>query len=174
MEWGYRDIPPRVIAEPLLRIPGHRRPHEICIYCFGGVPQYVKVNTFPHGSETVSGCFDTALRPLGLYAAPSPAPFPGEIDPARLLAAAARLSSGLVYLRVDFLVAEGRAWLCELTNYPGGGRSSNFRDEAAELLVGELYAAAHRGAPPPFHLDARLHFTGPPGPSGLTARPGRA
>jgi hypothetical protein len=174
MEWGYRDIPPRVIAEPLLRLPGHRKPHEICIYCFGGVVQYIRVNRFPPGAETLSGCFDVAMRPLALYAKPSPAACPEGIDPAPLLEAARRLSAGLVYLRVDFLVAEGRAWLCELTNYPGGGRTISFRDQAAELLLGELYAAAHHGAAQPCQLDARIHFTDPPGTGGLTARTGQA
>ena len=173
-EWAYRDVPPRVIAEPLLRNPGFRRPDEICIYCFGGVPQYIRVNRFPGGAETTTGCFDSALRLLALYAEPATAPFPEGIDPAPLLAMACRLSAGLTFLRVDFMVGEGRAWLGELTNYPGGGRTSSYRDDAADELVGTLYAAAHRGAPAPFMLDGREHFREPAAPGGLTARPVRA
>jgi hypothetical protein len=161
-EWAYRDVPPRVIAEPLLVEPGCARPGEICIYCFGGVPQYIRVNRFGAGGDTGSGCFDTALRPLGLYAEAMTEPFPAAIDAASLLEMARRLSAGFVYLRVDFMVARGRAWLGELTLYPGGGRSTNFRDDAAEVLLGGLYAAAQRGAPQPFVLDGRTHFTDPP------------
>ncbi|CAH0294037.1 ATP-grasp fold amidoligase family protein [Roseomonas sp. CECT 9278] len=174
MEWAYAGVPPRVIAEPLLRQPGSRRPDDICIYCFGGVPQYIRVNRYPAGAPDASGCLDAALRPLALYAEPATTGFPAGIDPAPLLEMARRLSAGFVYLRVDFLAAAGRAWLCELTVYPGGGRSTNYRDDAAELLVGRLYAAAQRGAPPPFMLDGREHFTGPAVPGGLTLRPAQA
>jgi hypothetical protein len=132
------------------------------------------VNRYPSGAEKTSGCFDAALRPLALYAEPTPAPFPEGIDPAPLLDMARRLSAGFDYLRVDFMVAEGRAWLGELTIYPGGGRSTNYRDDAAEELVGLIYAAAHRGAPPPVLLDGRAHFTAPPATGGLTARPAPA
>jgi hypothetical protein len=164
-EWAYRGIPPRVLAEPLLDQPGCKRPHDICLYCIGGVPQYIRVNRYPQGSDQLSAGFDAALRPLGLYAAPATTTWPEEIDPAPLLDMARRLSAGFVYMRVDFMVAQGRAWLAELTQYPGGGRSTNFRDDAAEELVGTLYAAAQAGLPPPFLLDGRVHFRDPPGPA---------
>jgi hypothetical protein len=174
LEWAYRDVPPRIVVEPLLNHPGFAKPDDICLYCFGGVPQYIRVNRYPAGGDKISGCFDGALRPLALYADPATAGFPDGIDPAPLLDMARRLSDGWAYLRVDFMGVAGRAWLGELTVYPGGGRSTNYRDDAAELAVGALYAAAARGAPPPFLLDGREHFTAPPVPRGLTASPAEA
>ncbi len=167
MEWAYRDIPPRVLVEPFLDRPGCARPDDICIYCFGGVPQYIRVNHHPRGAETRSAAFDTALRPLALYAEPATATFPEDIEAAPLLDMAARLSTGFVYMRVDFMVAEGRAWLAELTQYPGGGRAKGFRDDEVEGLISALWAAAHAGQPPPFQLDGRIHLRPAPAPGAV-------
>lgn len=128
-ERNYRGLQPKIIVEPLLELASDP---EYWVYCLRGRP--VEVHAFssrlrqPSGNDrllasfspdgTVSGQIygteDGQKQPLPQLSEP-PANLPQMMD------AAARLSQGMVFARVDFLQTIAGLKVGELTSVSGGG-----------------------------------------------------
>jgi len=121
-EWQYRDIPRRVLAEPLLEAPGGQLT-EYRFFCFGGVPKFVRVvgRHDEHGADAAHLDMDWQKLPFSREKQrdldnPSR---PSQFD--RMIKIAAALSAGEPFLRVDLYEIGGRIVFSELTLYPEGG-----------------------------------------------------
>lgn len=125
-EWVYKDIVPRVIAEEYISNDGSEGLIDYKVHCFGGEPKYIQViggrgkgkhNTWQmlYNSE-----WNEQSWTFGNYGKSSvEVPKPECLT--KLLKAAAILSAGLRYVRVDFYIVENRIFFGEMTFYPHAG-----------------------------------------------------
>lgn len=123
-EWSYRDIPPRIIAERFLEDPSRGELIDYKFYCFDGVPTVLFVCAGRYRAGGVRyDAFDMDWRPIPVFKGkpaarlglPPPAGFAEMVD------AAARLSQGWPFLRVDLYQVGARVLFGELTFYPDNG-----------------------------------------------------
>lgn len=151
-EWAYRDVVPRILAEPLLPSPGEGAPADLRLFAFDGVTHLVRLRRTAADGTTGYCHFDAEGRLLPFRMGPQRCeemPFP-TCDLGWMKAKAAALSAGLDFLRVDFLLDGDRAWLGELTVSPGAGLEVADPPEWG-LWLGAVWRAARTGraAPPP-------------------------
>lgn len=121
-EWQYRGIARRILAEPLLQSPDGQL-IEYRVFCFGGVPKFVRLV----GAHDETGA-DAAHLDMDWRKLPFARNNQRELDiPARpaqfnrMIECAAALSADEPFLRVDFYEVEGRIIFSELTLHPDGG-----------------------------------------------------
>ena len=122
-EWCYKDIKPRIIAEPYLTDESGSELKDYKIFCFNGNPEYVEVD-FNRFIKHKLNPYDFDWNPLNFcdtskndYSADIPRP--ERLDDMREIART--LSRGKKLLRVDFYSIGSRIYVGELTFYPGGG-----------------------------------------------------
>lgn len=137
-EWPYKNVPPRIIAEPYLVDESGKELKDYKIFCFNGEPKLVQVDF---------GRFDVHRRNLytiGWDYVDASIKFPKDPDtqiprPPRLekmLEIAGILSEGIPHVRVDLYSVNGRIYFGELTMYHGGGLEK-FTPEELEMRMGE-------------------------------------
>lgn len=126
LEWGYRDMPRRLLAEPLLIGPDGGAPPELQIMTFGGRAALIRVLEGQKGTPQrrlswldITGkrlpWYESDLSPGDFHLSPEP------LD--EVLAMAERLAAGFSHLRVDIYLTEAGPRIGELTPYHGGGRT---------------------------------------------------
>lgn len=121
-EWGYRDLPARVLAEELLQ-DGGGVPRDFKLFTFHGRVRLVEVD-FDRYSDIRRTLYtpDWRLVPVRFkYPRGPEAPRPDVLG--EMIELAERLAAPLDFLRVDFYVIGSRIVVGELTSYPGAGAS---------------------------------------------------
>ncbi|NCP23217.1 MAG: polysaccharide biosynthesis protein [Erythrobacter sp.] len=134
-EWGYRDTPRGLLAEPLLN-PDGALPVDYKIYVFGGQATHVQVHLDRAGRHRWV-LHDRDWRQL-VPGADAPLP---PVSLSSMLAAAEQLASGYDFLRVDFYEVEGRPLFGEFCLYPGSGLDP-FAADWVDFELGALWRAA--------------------------------
>lgn len=143
-EWGYRGVPPRIIAEPLLTGPDGSTPPEINVYTFGGrvglIRRFTGRKTLP---ERRDAWFDPTGRQIEMGVVSIRSARMGLSDAMRteLIDVAEALSRGIDHLRVDFYVTATGLRVGELTPYSWGGHCK-WRQPAFDDTVGDLWGGA--------------------------------
>lgn len=138
-EWGYRDTPRGLLAEPLLN-PDGALPIDYKIYVFGGQATHVQVHLDRAGKHRWV-LHDRDWRQL-VPGADAPLP---PVSLSSMLAAAEQLASGYDFLRVDFYEVEGRPLFGEFCLYPGSGLDP-FAADWVDFELGALWRAGRAGA----------------------------
>ncbi len=137
LEWAYKDVTPKVIAEKLLTQSATSGLNDYKFYCFSGQPKMIQVDLGRGGSHK-KGYFSLDWEQLPFtkkshtfetiqIAAP-----PNLELMTRL---AARLAQGFPFVRVDFYNLEGRIVFGEMTFYPGDGRQE-FHPDRYNAVIG--------------------------------------
>jgi hypothetical protein len=125
-EWPYKNVKPRIIAEPLVHNSDYSMLEEYNIFCMNGEPRFFM---YCHGDKDKGETryndyflMDGTWLPLkwGNPSTPSAhfvpfAAFDDMVEKSRLL------SKGIPFLRVDFYLADGKPLMGELTFYNWGG-----------------------------------------------------
>jgi hypothetical protein len=136
-EWPYKDIRPRLICEQLLE-DGDSELKDYKLMCFNGKVKCLFVCSGRNSSRGLHvDFFDMEWEPMPFerhyprsgLAIPRPATFD---DMVRI---AETLSKGIHFLRVDFYEVNRRAYVGELTFYPGAG-FERFTPEYYDYLLG--------------------------------------
>lgn len=139
LERNYSGLAKQVIVEPWL---DEAMRYEGSVHCRSGVPKVVSII---ERYSKVRQSYTPERRPLGVSLAFPMTEFQltdwGFFDP--LLAAAARLSADLSYIRVDFYTDGQRLLFGELTNLPAAGVGT-FYPKGGE----EIFSAAFFSPPP--------------------------
>jgi hypothetical protein len=137
-QWGYKDITPMILAEPLL--PDNRL--EIQVFCNNGAPVFFLVRSDLGGNE-LSGfavCYSIDWRKRNYRIDQFPdvdVPRPRNYD--KIIQFSRLLSKDTLHLRVDFYELEnGDLFIGELTFYSHGGYFCNFNDEGRRVLSDTL------------------------------------
>jgi hypothetical protein len=140
-EPGYSAVPRRLLVEPLLTHRGGY-PIEYKFFMFNGVTHLVMLRT-NYGDlahERSQAYYDVQWRQLPIrtldMSYTDPVPCPLEFDTMRVMAE--RLSEDCDHLRVDFLVSNGRVYVCELTSYHRGGLF-RFEPDKQDFVLGEWW-----------------------------------
>jgi hypothetical protein len=153
-EIGYRNLPRRLIAEPLLPAPeGFDTPREIQPHCFDGRIALATTRIRTADGRDCYGFLNSAGRRLSLQKPgrwPDPLPPPSPAVWERIQDLSARLSRGVDFVRCDFLMAGETVWASELTPCPMGGRQQ-FQPHVWMEWLGAVWAATqeHRAWPEP-------------------------
>lgn len=124
-EWPYRDVPPRILAEPFVSDESGSGLKDYKWFCFDGVPKalFIASDRFDDSEETKFDFFDadfnhlpfTNGHPNADVAPAKPAAFE------RMKEMAAVLSAGIPHVRVDFYEVGGEVLFGEMTFYHWGG-----------------------------------------------------
>lgn len=145
-EWGYRDVPRRLIAERLLTGPDGNAPVEAHVLTFGGRGALIRVLTGVKSTpQRQNSWYDRAGTRLGNFAGGfdlSPAELSRQ-DVADLIVAAERAAVGFDHIRVDFYLTDAGLKIGELTPYHMGGRMV-WRTRAHDEVLGRVWQEPHR------------------------------
>jgi hypothetical protein len=146
LEWAYRHAGRRLFVEALIVPPPGEDLLDLSVHAADGVPLFIEAIAHNKTAQQRKGYFHSngtrwpELEPVRQGPNPKP-PLPADAAlPAcyrEALAHALRLSAGVDYLRVDFLVAGGRLYGGEIAVYPGSGlaRDSEFATYNALLAA---------------------------------------
>lgn len=138
MEWAYRDVPPRLIAERFLKEEGRNAPTDYKLYCFNGEVKLIQVD-LDRGGDHRKGYFDTDWEyvPMRQGEARSDLKMerPEVLD--EMIGLAEKLADDLPFVRVDFYYVDGQILFGEMTFYPGDGRQ-DFHPESYNVYYGDL------------------------------------
>lgn len=123
-EWVYKDIIPRIIAEPYLEDHKTRELRDYKFFCFNGQPKCFKIDydrftnhhanyyytngSLAHISETLCPADPTKQVEM-----------PTHLE--TMIRFAEKLSCGIPFLRTDFYEVNGNVYFGELTFYPSSG-----------------------------------------------------
>jgi hypothetical protein len=136
-EWAYKHIRPRVIAERLLTGDDGGIPTDYKVFCFGGRPRFVQVDT-DRFTDHRRDFFDTEWRllPFSLTYPPTGRAIPAPRTLPQILSVAATLSTGFPFVRIDLYSIGAAVIFGEMTWYPEGGLG-RFAPESYDLELGK-------------------------------------
>lgn len=123
-EWPYKEVPRRILAEPLLPC-GEQGLTDYKLYCFGGVPRCILVCQDRFSVKGVSEDFFTPdwerlpVRRPQCRCAAWPIARPERLE--EMLQLAAALSADIPFVRVDLYAVGQQVYFSELTFYPAAG-----------------------------------------------------
>jgi len=134
-EWAYKNIPPRIIAEKLLKEEGQSSLIDYKFYCFNGKAKFIglHLDRFKDHKEVF---FDTDFNKLPFTKKNTP--FDGELEkPAKLqemVVLANKLADKLPFVRVDFYYVKHQIIFGEMTFYPGDGKKEFIPDKYNRII----------------------------------------
>lgn len=118
-EQNYRYLTPKIIVEEFFSADGQTAPDDYKIFCIGGVPKFVQVDSDRFTGHT-RNLYDTSWnRIFASYVHPQRAeddPKPEMLD--GMLDAARKLAAQFPFVRVDFFVTPTEIRVGELTFFP--------------------------------------------------------
>jgi hypothetical protein len=147
-EWFYAQIPPRVIAEPLLQDAAGGVPPDLKAYVIGGRVRYFQVDggRFTRPTRNLYGP-DWQLLPARTTLPRHPPDAPPLRLP-HLVEIAERLATPFEFMRVDFYALGDRVLVGELTHSPGAGFGRYYPPQFSEQLATHWVPRQMSSAPP--------------------------
>lgn len=142
-EWPYKNVPPRIIAEPLMEDDGEEDLKDYKLMCFGGKVKCSFVCT--NRSEGLKVTFfnrEWQKMPFERHYPASSVPIlcPKNYD--EMVYLAEKLAEGIPFVRVDFYEIKGKTYFGELTFYPGSG-FEEFRPQKWDKILGSWIELPH-------------------------------
>ncbi|MEM5346250.1 ATP-grasp fold amidoligase family protein [Paraburkholderia azotifigens] len=154
-ERHYKHIAPRLFFESLLLDRSGNIPADYKVHCFRRNSErprmYIQHISDRFGPDTRGNIYDVDWNHLDLAIGEyvrSAVPAPPPANLAALLEAAAALSEGFDYVRVDLYVPDDDIYFGELTFTPGAGVAPMFPDQM-DFEWGEFFASTVRHSPTP-------------------------
>ena len=139
-EWPYKDVLPRIIAEPLLKDDATKEGEQECLtdyklFCFNGVPKIIYISKDKAQNPTTD-FFDMEFNHLPIRMRDPNSNFlpekPEKFDEMKKIAKI--LSAGIPHLRVDFYCANKQLYVGELTFYHCSGFAPIQPEEWAQKM----------------------------------------
>lgn len=146
-EWPYKDVKPRILAEAYMEDAGSDELIDYKFYCFHGQPKFLYVSQGLSHKETATISFLTLDWQFAPYERCDYRPLtelpkkPENFD--KMVEFAAKLSTGIDFLRVDLYEINGKLYFSELTFSPCAGFMP-FRNPEHDLEVGEMLTLPER------------------------------
>ena len=130
-EWPYKDVKPRIIAEPFLEDDETKELRDYKIYTFNGEPAYYFIAQGRQSKNTHMDYFDLDNNRIemtwGYPNSENPPAKPDCIE--KMIELSRKLAAGTIELRVDFYYVNGKIYFGELTFFDGSGFSPIVPDE---------------------------------------------
>ena len=138
LEWAYKDVRPRLIAETFLEQLGHESINDYKFFCFNGIPKFVQVDQ--DRFEAHQRCFYTMDWEKLPFITQGFKRYEGPMDPppnfSEMKEVATRLAGDFPFVRVDLYNLEGRILFGEMTFYPADGRK-DFEPDIYNKIIGD-------------------------------------
>lgn len=139
LEYPYKDVPHRYIAEEYMEDESGWQLKDYKIFCFHGEPKFIEVDYDRYVGHKLN-VYDLNWNFVDFYMT-SPNDKDVHIErPAKLeemLDIARKLSRGLKFVRVDLYSIGEKIYFGELTHYPGSG-FIDFHPAEYDLKLGEM------------------------------------
>lgn len=137
-EWAYQNIRRALYAEELLRDERQAEPEDYKLFVFRGTVRMIQVDRHRYTRHT-QVLYDPRWNRIdGTVAATQGEPTVPPASLATMLEAAAGLSAGVDFVRVDLYDIGGKAYFGELTNSPNKGLSP-FRPPSLDDVLGGYF-----------------------------------
>ena len=125
-EWAYKDIKPRIIAEPYIDSLGKPESYEYKLTCMDGVCKVFTICTGIAHSDfelRTNDNYDRDFNHLPWYAFYKNSKKPVVIPPQanEIIEYAEKLSEGIPQVRVDFYIIDNKVFFGEMTFYTWAG-----------------------------------------------------
>lgn len=141
-EWCYKNIKPKVFAEPLLKDGKHIVPEDYKIYCFNGKPKYIVVfhNRFDETKKLYESVYDLSWNKLNVSFDNNFAisdwgiSKPDCLD--EMLDVCGKLCKNMKMSRIDFYIVDEKVYFGEITLYTASGFAPMIPEEI-DLRLGE-------------------------------------
>lgn len=143
-EWNYKNIPPKIVVEKIIRNKNGELPLDYKFMCFNGEPKLLFLDLgvinpdssynhdYPRNIYDMNfnllPVFET--RPNANYPVAKPENFEAMVEIAR------KLSQPFAHCRVDLYNVDGKIYFGEITFYHGGG-CNKIEPEEWDLKMGE-------------------------------------
>lgn len=139
-EWPYKDVKPRIIAEPLLE---QANGEEICDYkvmCFNGKAKLIELHMNRHSDHHTQDFYDVNWQKTEIsqgkgYGGCSDIEVSKPSCLNEMLRLSETLTKDMAHCRVDWYVVNGHLYFGELTFFDGSGYVL-FDDDKYDLLLG--------------------------------------
>lgn len=140
-EWPYKNVKPRIIAEPYLENQKGKGLIDYKFFCFNGTPKFLYISEGLENHETASISFlDMEFKKARFkrkdYKEYEEIP-KEPVNFEKMKELSKILSKGIAFLRVDFYEIEGRIYFSELTFYPCSGFIP-FEPEEYDKIIGDM------------------------------------
>ena len=139
LEWAYKNVPPRLIAEAYMEEIGKDVINDYKFYCFSGQPRFVQVD-IERGSSNARVFYDLNWRKQPFRKQKSGQLFECELVKPKnfeeMISVAKSLSDDFPYVRVDLYNLDGRIVFGEMTFYPADGRV-DFHPDKFNRIIGD-------------------------------------
>lgn len=138
LEWAYKNVPPRVIAETFMEEEGKEVLNDYKFYCFNGEPKFVQID-IDRNINNYRCFYDIAWKKLPFTKGknqlfPDDSPKPENLE--EMIELSKKLSKPFPFVRVDFFSVNGKTIFGEMTFYPGDGRTE-FNPEKYNRIFGD-------------------------------------
>ncbi|MBQ4399871.1 MAG: glycosyl transferase [Alphaproteobacteria bacterium] len=124
-EWPYKNVPPRIIAEPYLEDNSTRELRDYKFFCFNGTPKllFIASDRQNPAEETKFDFFDMQFNHLPFTNGhPNSSKLVGRPKNfAKMAELAGVLSAGIPHIRADFYEINGKIYFGELTLFHWSG-----------------------------------------------------
>lgn len=146
VEWAYRNIPPRLLVEELLKRPDGQVADDYKLFVFNGRVRilHVDVDRFTAHRRRIYLPDGTQLFDVGLIFPTDTEPVPLPPTLPRMVEVAEALGRETDFVRVDLYNLDGRVVFGELTNYPGAGTLGTWTPLSFEREVGSWWTLPRR------------------------------
>ena len=136
LEWAYKNVKPRLIAESYLEEIGKSSLNDYKFFCFGGEPRFVQIDLDRKVSHT-RRYYDMEWNPLPFRDTDYP-PFDEQLDKPpnfeEMISVVRRLADDFPFVRVDLYNIGGRIIFGEMTFYPADGRLEFLPDHYNKVI----------------------------------------
>lgn len=122
-QWPYKDVPPRILAEPYMENKATGDLRDYKFFTFRGQPRVMYIATGRGTGETYGDFYDMEFTHLDLNIDHVCAPVPPEKPAmfAEMIQAAQALAEGTPQVRVDFYEVDGQFYFGEMTFFHCSG-----------------------------------------------------
>ena len=138
LEWAYKNIEPKIIAEKYLEEEGREVLLDYKFFCFNGKPKFVQID-LERGIKDYRCFYDLDWKKLPFSTVKNPF-FEGEVDKPsnfnEMIKLADSLAEDLPFSRIDFYAIKGKTIFGEITFYPADGKK-NFVPNEYNKIIGD-------------------------------------
>ncbi len=139
-EQNYKNLTPKIIVEKFFSADGTTPPLDYKVFCFGGFPRLVQVDSNRFSNHT-RNLYDTEwnLQPFCISKVNGSVSDERPVALDQMLDIASRLAAPFPFMRVDMYAIGDEIKVGELTNCPEGG-TGRITPSAAERTLGTFFA----------------------------------
>ena len=136
LEWAYKNVKPRLIAEAYLEEIGRKSINDYKFFCFNGEPRFIQIDLERKESHS-RRYYDLNWQPLAFRDTDYP-PFSDDLERPpnyeEMVEVVRRLADDFPFVRVDLYNLGGRIVFGEMTFYPADGRLEFVPDEYNRII----------------------------------------